>query len=568
MSDRPGRMAGKPMARIVAVILLCGVLVAAGLVLLAVRKPSHPTVDLSAIDDPAQINDYHLDLPDLEPMKWVRKYLPEEASPGYNLVLYRRRVPMLIDMNGRIVHVWPRVRGVGRVRLDREGRLAVIGTDNLIKQYDWEGNLLWYFRLPVEGDFPHHDLVELRNGNFLVLARDDTTHTGYLLEVDGRGRVVWEWRSLDHIDAFPTWDHGRKDPTHFNSIRELPPNRWFDAGDDRFRPGNILVSARHFNAIFIIEKASGKVVWHYAGELDYQHEAVMVEKGEQGAGLITVFNNGRHDRNGYRRSLVQAIDPLAREVVWEWGSKFFFSSVAGVAQTLPGGNIMITSSHGGRVFEITPEGKTVWEWVPPYMPMREERLPYDHCPQLIAIGSPEEIEVHPPYKGPYIDIDLYRFALTEDFETRTLAGFSRRLLRSHDACRELLIPPGASVWVEFGIDEERLQGRRLSARFRLSIAEKGRPAEGLLDRSLDTDSESPWRGRNIPLGRFGFKRVEMCVSTEAEGEMEDPLRVVAWGNPLIRSSVQHPEDQRVDKRVTEEERKLREQQLRALGYIN
>jgi len=557
------------MARIVAVILLVVVLVAAGVALVMVRMDRPSSVDLSTIDDPAQINDYHVDLPDLEPKQWVRKYLPEEASPGYNLVLYRRRVPMLIDMNGRIVHVWPQIRAVGRVRLDREGRLAVIGIDNLIKQYDWDGNLLWYFRLPVEGDFPHHDLVKLRNGNSLVLARDDATHTGYLLEVDGRGRVVWEWRSLEHIDAFPTWDHGRKDPTHFNSIRELPPNRWFDAGDDRFRPGNILVSARHLNAIFIIDKASGKVVWQYTDGLDYQHEAVMVGKDGQGAGLITVFNNGRHDRNGYRRSLVQAIDPSAREVVWEYGSKFFFSSVAGVAQALPGGNILITSSHGGRVFEITPEGRTVWEWVPPYMPMREERLPYDHCPQLISMGSPEEIEVRPLSKRPYIDIDLYRFALTEDFETRNLAGFSRRLLRSHDECRELLMPPGASVWVEFGIDEERLQGRRIEARFQLTIAEKGRPAEVLLDRSLNTDSESPWRGRNIPLRRFGFKRVEMCVSTEAEGEMEDPLHVVAWGNPLIRSSVQHPkEDERLDQRVTEEERKLREQQLRALGYIN
>jgi hypothetical protein len=568
MSDRPARIVRSPMARVVAVILLVAVLGAAVLTIVTVRKAHDRSVDMSAIDDPAQINDYHLDLPALEPTAWVRNYLPEEASPGYTLVLYRRRLPMLIDMNGRIVHVWPKVRAVSRIRLDREGHLGVIGTDNLIKEYDWEGNLIWFFKLPIEGDFPHHDLIKLRNGNYLVLARDDSTHTGYLLEVDARGRVVWEWRSIDHIDAFPTWDHERRDPTHFNSIRELPPNRWYDGGDERFTPGNILVSARHFNAVFIIDKASGKVVWQYTEGLDFQHEAVMVEKGQPGEGLITVFNNGRHNLNAYRRSVVQAIDPIAQEVVWEFGSRFFFSSVAGTAQALPGGNVMITSSHGGRVFEVTPEGKTVWEWVPPYMPMREERLPYDYCPQLAAMELPEEIAVQPPYKGPYIDIDLYRFALSEGFVTREVAGYSRRLLRSEDECRELLIPPAATVWVEFGIDEERLRGRRLNARFQLTIAEKDQPPEVLLDRSLNSDSESLWRGRDIPLGRFGFKRVTMCVSTEAEGDVEDPFRVVAWGNPLIHSKVQHPEEERKDERITEQERKLREQQLRALGYVN
>jgi hypothetical protein len=546
MSDRPARIVRSPMARVVAVILLVAVLGAAVLTIVTVRKAHHRSVDMSAIDDPAQINDYHLDLPALEPTAWVRNYLPEEASPGYTLVLYRRRLPMLIDMNGRIVHVWPKVRAVSRIRLDREGHLGVIGTDNLIKEYDWEGNLIWFFKLPIEGDFPHHDLIKLRNGNYLVLARD----------------------SIDHIDAFPTWDHERRDPTHFNSIRELPPNRWYDGGDERFTPGNILVSARHFNAVFIIDKASGKVVWQYTEGLDFQHEAVMVEKGQPGEGLITVFNNGRHNLNAYRRSVVQAIDPIAQEVVWEFGSRFFFSSVAGTAQALPGGNVMITSSHGGRVFEVTPEGKTVWEWVPPYMPMREERLPYDYCPQLAAMELPEEIAVQPPYKGPYIDIDLYRFALSEGFVTREVAGYSRRLLRSDDECRELLIPPAATVWVEFGIDEERLRGRRLNARFQLTIAEKDQPPEVLLDRSLNSDSESLWRGRDIPLGRFGFKRVTMCVSTEAEGDVEDPFRVVAWGNPLIHSKVQHPEEERKDERITEQERKLREQQLRALGYVN
>jgi len=554
--------------RIVIVMALVALLTAAVLHLKAVAEHQRNLDDVAAQDE-AALDDLHLDLDNLDATGWVRQYKPQQSAGGYSLVLYRRRVPMIIDMNGRIVHVWPQVRAVGRARLNRDGSLAVIGTDNLVKEYDWDGTLKWIFRLAVAEDFPHHDLIRLENGKYLVLARDRTNFSGYLQEVDRRGRVVWDWRSIDHIDSFPTWDHERKDPTHFNSIHELPPNRLFDGGDERFRPGNILVSARHLNAIFIIDKRSGEVVWQYTGNLDFQHEATMVAKGQAGEGQILVFNNGRHDRNGYRRSLIQSIEPETGEVEWEYGSRFFFSSVAGTVQKLPGANFVIASSHGGRIFEITPDGEIVWEWVPPYMPMRPERLAYDHSPQLAALARPEEIEVRTGADGrPYIDIDLYRFALTEDFTTRDVAGHSRRLLRGLDECRELLMPPASDMWVEFGIDEERLQGRRLEARFRLTAQRRGEPPQAVLDVTLNADSESPWRGRRIPFARFSYQRVQMCVATEVVGEMDNPEEMVAWGNPLIRSPVHHPYDEQKEERISEQERKLREQQLKALGYVN
>jgi hypothetical protein len=557
------------MLKRVVLVLVAAALVTAVALHLRARAEYRRVLAEVVADDAEALDELHLDLGSFETTSWVRQYRPEASVGGYTLVLYRRRVPMIIDMNSRIVHVWPEVRAVGRVRLNKDGSLAVIGTDNLVKEYSWDGELQWVFRLAAEEDFPHHDLIRLDNGNYLVLARDRTNFTGYLQEVDRRGRVVWEWRSIEHIDAFPTWDRERKDPTHFNSIHELPENRHFDAGDERFRPGNILVSARHLNAIFIIDKRSGEVVWQYTGNLDYQHEATMVVAGEPGEGRILVFNNGRHDRNGYRRSLVQSIEPSTGELIWEYGSKFFFSSVAGTVQKYAGPNFVITSSHGGRIFEVTPGSEIVWEWVPPYMPMRPERLPYDHCPQLAALDRPEETEVR--VEGdtrPYVDIDLFRFALTEEFTTRKLGDFSRRLLRNLDECREILVPPWADMWVEFGIDQERLQGRRLEARFQLTVQKEGLPPEVLLDRTLTPDSKSPWRGRWIQLGKYSYQRVQMCVATEVAGEMESPDEMVAWGNPLIRSPVQRPHDQQKEERISERERKLREQQLKALGYVN
>jgi len=561
------RQGGRGVLRRVGFFIAAAAAVVIVLLLARAQTEHRRQAELTAIEEAVPSDDRLLDLPDIDTTTWVRQYKPRESAGGYNLILYKRRVPMIVDMNSRIVHLWPNVRAVGRIRLNHDGSLAVIGTDNLIKEYDWDGRLRWFYRLPVEGDFPHHDLIRLGNGNYLVLARDKATHTGYLQEVDRRGRVVWEWRSLDHIDDFPSWDRDRKDPTHFNSIHELPPNRMYDAGDERFRPGNILVSARHLNTIFIIDKQSSEVVWQYSEGLDYQHEASMATEGEPGAGRILVFNNEFHNRNGYRRTRAQAIDPVAREVVWQYDSKFFFSSIAGALQELPGGNFFIASSHGGRVFEITPARKIVWEWVPPYMPMRSERLPYDYCPQLAALPRAVETEVRVQGdRRPYVDVDLYTFALSEGFVTRTVAGYSRRILRADNECHELLIPPVATIWVEFGIDTARLKGQRVEARFRLTVDDGSSRPETILDRTLTPESESPWRGRNLRLGRFAYKRVTMCVATEAKGEMENPLAMVGWGNPLISSRVQRPY-QEPPESVNEQERRLREQQLKALGYV-
>ena len=66
---------------------------------LLMRKGEEPfrPLELSEIDDPAQLDELHLELADLDPTSWIRRFRPSRASSGFNLVLYRRRVPMIID---------------------------------------------------------------------------------------------------------------------------------------------------------------------------------------------------------------------------------------------------------------------------------------------------------------------------------------------------------------------------------------------------------------------------------------------------------------------------------------
>jgi len=524
-------------------------------------------LELSEIDDPAQLDESHLELADVDPTSWIRRFRPGRASSGFNLVLYRRRVPMIIDMNGNIVHVWPRVRAIGRVRLLRDGRLAVIGTDNLVKEYDWDGNLTWFFQLPQKGDFPHHDLQKLDNGNYLILGNDIATHADYVWEVNEQKEIIWEWWSGDHLEAFSSWDIESPDPIHSNSIQALPPNRWFEAGDERFRPGNILVSGRNLDTIFIVDRVTGDVVWTYTNGLDRQHEAVMVSEDVIDAGLILVFNNGLEDRYAYRTSAVQAIDPVAAEVVWEYRSENFFSSVGGTAQPLPKSTTLITSSQGGRVFEIRPDGRVVWEWAPPFKPMRVARLPYDHCPQLAAIERSPEDRIRPRNRKPYIDHDLYRFEFLPQTEKRRIEGRQKHLLPSLDACRELLTPVGPTLRVEFGIDRDRLEDRDLSARFQLTVAAEGQTPEMLLDVKVRSDDEELWHRSSISLAPYELQRLTMCLSTSTEGTTGDLEQVAAWASPSIRSRRERLA--RVDRRrrITDQERRVREQNLKALGYV-
>ncbi len=547
-------------------------LVAVVTVLLAVLVGQRRAADLAAVERAAPVDDLHLEIPALEPETWVERSDPSRASAGYTLVLYRRRVPMLIDMTGRIVHLWPKVRVMGRARLGRDGRLLVIGTDDVIKQYDWDGRLRWAHRLP-EGDTPHHDVSWTANGDVLLVGQHGDDHRDYLQIVDRRGRVAWEWRAADHLDRdFPSWDRRSEDPTHINSARELPPNRFFAAGDARFRPGNLLVSARNLDTVFIIDRASGEVVWRYRDGLDRQHEALMVPEGRLGAGLILVFDNGLRNRYAYRRSTVLAVQPATGEVVWRYADPTFFSSVAGSEQPLPNGNLMISSSQGGRVFEITPKGQVVWQWTPPFQPMRPERYPPAYCPQLAALPEPKPVLVRSRLGRPFVDRELHQFALPEEFDVRFVAGTKRMILDPPEGCRRLVVPPRATIFVGYGLDRARLGGDSLSASFRFELRPAGGgPAEVLLEDTVASGDPDLWRERWLGVPTPSLGQADLCIDVRTQGAMPQrrARRIVAVDNPRADDG-QGPQlpPQLKERALSPQEQAVREKQLRVLGYVN
>jgi hypothetical protein len=62
------------------------------------------------------------------------------------------------------------------------------------------------------------------------------------------------------------------------------------------------------------------------------------------------------------------VDITTGKIVWEYEahhSNSFFTYRQGAAQRLPNGNVHVTSTHGGHLFEVTPNKKIVWDYVSP-----------------------------------------------------------------------------------------------------------------------------------------------------------------------------------------------------------
>lgn len=196
-------------------------------------------------------------------------------------------------MNGNVARSWP-YRGFptevldpavnqGRkghafvqleARKERDRRSFGNGVNNhAVAELDWNGKVVWRWagEKNVGNAHQHHEISRLANGNTLVLANKLHKVTGFKLdeliddaiyEVDPGGKVVWRWLASEHLDEFGftaeqldlVRDTDLADYLHLNNARTLGANKWYDAGDARFHPDNIIIDSRQANFIAIIDK--------------------------------------------------------------------------------------------------------------------------------------------------------------------------------------------------------------------------------------------------------------------------------------------------------------------------
>ncbi len=351
-------------------VLIAGIIVSAGI--LALSSPEYAAAGSES---------------SVEKKSGVTIYKSEKCYQSYTLYSSRQtEVANLIDMAGNIVHRWSYPQGFTwhYAELLPNGHLGAIiketekKVDGMLIELDWEGNLVRRMDVPA-----HHDFERLSNGNTIVLCREyvvnDAVYPGdvksdYYVELTPDDEVVWMWHIDEHalkLKKFVDVEFPRKnrDWAHTNTIEVLPDNP-LSKDDPRFRAGNVLFSARNVDTIGVIDKETGEVVWAWGpGVLDKQHMPTMLDNGN-----ILIYDNGTARR--YTR--IVELDPRTEEIVWEYKAdppESFFSPTRGSNQRLPNGNTFIADSDNGRLFEVTPEGEIVWEFLNPDLTKAGKRMP-------------------------------------------------------------------------------------------------------------------------------------------------------------------------------------------------
>lgn len=341
----------------------------------------------------------------------VRVRKPDEMAPGLTLVVtfwkdsVWRPGLRLLDDRGRAVHHWrvdptalfPRSadrrprwselehRAVDGSHLFPDGDVLInveyVGTARL----DACGEVLW--RLPAGS---HHAIARGEDGAFWVPAlthegpaTSDRRPNGFpgldgplrqdlLLRVDPDGTVRDTVNVLDVL-----YDNGLQryimkaaggrpddgaDVTHLNDAEPLPAG----IADEYplFEAGDLALSLRNLNLVLVLDPETRRVKWHADGPFIQQHDPDFI-----GDGWIGIFDNARDGTErgtmlgGSRIVLRQPHTDSTRVIFPTAESDTFYTSVQGEWQMLGNGNLLLTESQAGRVLEVAPDGRTVWEWI-------------------------------------------------------------------------------------------------------------------------------------------------------------------------------------------------------------
>jgi arylsulfotransferase ASST len=314
---------------------------------------------------------------------------PALSAGGYTLIAPQTSDGdvYLIDIEGTVVHRWKMPVPVGRHavilpngNLGYNGRHAT--SPNIYAAWSlWHGGdfsevtpageVVWRYEDPTH----HHDARWLANGNLLygacallpksfadripggaAHAPGEPTYGDVIREVDRSGKLVWEWKSWEHLapEDFPIAPGF--DRCHWPLVNGLEVTA----------EGLVLMSLRVTAGIIGVDRASGAIKLHLPPDMvSHQHAPVALPNGN-----ILTFDNGNFRAGKHVAfSRVAEIDPATKTVVWSYADQqanAFFSAYMGSAQRLANGNTHITDSASGRLFEVTSAGEVVWEYIIPW----------------------------------------------------------------------------------------------------------------------------------------------------------------------------------------------------------
>ena len=353
----------------------------------------------------------------------VLKYDKEKSYGGYTLFapMINCKTTYLIDMEGNVVHKWESEYTPGayamllpngnllRGGVMKDKPVAIGGAAGIVQEIDWNGKVVWEYKLDTPTEISHHCFWRMPNGDTLILAweaksideviakgRDPKTiptevydmgeynnrfWVDFVREVDKKGKTVWEWHVWDHIGPGPNQfdinyilpeklggNYTSFDWTHFNVVEYIPEKDM------------VLLNSRNFSEFYLIDHKTGDMVYRWGNPSAYGQgrRPSWYNDGDQkvfgshgttyiGKDRFMLFDNGSERAEGNRSSVV-IVDRKTSEIVWEYHTttpESFYSFRQGSVQMLPNENIHVTSTNSGHLFELTKDKKIVWDYVSP-----------------------------------------------------------------------------------------------------------------------------------------------------------------------------------------------------------
>ena len=228
-----------------------------------------------------------------------------------------------------------------------------------------------------------HDLVLLANRHFLVFTyrlrrhvdlrpyggpADGAVVDGEVQEQDAAGRVVWRWNSKDHVSI-------GENVTWTGTYRELADGTnaydYFHLNSIEPDGDGYIVSARHVDALYRIDKKTGTVTWKLGGtkrpeSLDVvgddraklfvgQHDIRKLPDG-----TITVYDNHVPGAPRAMRLRINAAAKRARVLEQAGEPSLLWSPAEGSARLLPGGDWVVSWGATNLISELRATNDPTW----------------------------------------------------------------------------------------------------------------------------------------------------------------------------------------------------------------
>jgi len=228
-------------------------------------------------------------------------------------------------------------------------------------------------RIDVNADLRREEASEAQLADMQAL--------GYISNTPSAGEIVADWLHTNSLDYDPRSDQIVLCPHHFCEVWVVDHSTTTAEASGRKggaagRGGDLLWrwgNPRNYRAGVLADR-----------QLFYPHDVRWIEDGLPGAGHLTIFNNGYKRPEGDYSTVVEIVPPLRPDrtygleplvpaapssPIWSYQApdpgKFYSSFLSG-AERLKNGNTLICEGTSGRVFEVTPAGEVVWDYLNPF----------------------------------------------------------------------------------------------------------------------------------------------------------------------------------------------------------